>query len=82
MAINGKNGVTLWIFGAIVFPILFFMGKGVVDNDRASRQRDDDIRKEAIMQERYTNEQLTEIKDEQSTKFTEILVAIERLKVR
>ena len=41
---NNKNGlgirITLWIFGAIVFPVLFFMAQGIIANDRLRADED------------------------------------------
>ena len=42
MANNNKIGIkiTLWIFGAIVFPVLFFMAQGIIANDRIRATED------------------------------------------
>jgi len=77
-----KNGtkITLWIFGAVVFPLILILGNGVVATEKGSRERDTEIQREATQMERRLTKTLAEIKETQNTKFTEILIAIERLK--
>ena len=65
-----------------VTKVQFAIAEHVITNDKASRQRDTDIQREAIKQERMMNKSLNEIKTTQSTNHTELLLAIERLKPR
>jgi hypothetical protein len=74
--LNGKGtNVTLWVFGVVLFPTLFFIGNNVIKNDIASRQRDLDIQKEAVEVERRTNDCFKEVAATQ----TEILIAIGKI---
>ena len=78
MQVNGK-GLTLV---SVFVTVLIFMGTNIIFNDRASRERDTNIRKDMVESERRINKNLDEIKVEQSNRFTQVLVGIERLKVK
>ena len=44
MATNGNGTkVTLFIFASIVFPTLFFMGNGIIANDKTRQTEDKEI---------------------------------------
>jgi len=45
---NNNSKVWMWIFSAVVFPTLFFMGNSVIANDRDSRQRDTELKNELV----------------------------------
>ena len=77
---ENKNGWMARTLIGFLFVILVTKSTNVIANDRASRQRDVDIQKEAVVSERRLSETLDDIKSEQNEKFTKILITLERLK--
>ena len=81
---NGRWVIKLLVgaLWATIFVALTTIGGYTVTNDQGSRDRDTAIKEEQIKTERRISTQLAELKEGQNKQFTEILIAIERLKVR
>jgi len=68
---NGNGAkIYLWIFSAIVFPTLFFIGNNVIVEAKESRSRDVEIQKEMIKgkedQQKINQEILLTLRDIQN----------------
>ena len=55
------NGATWKIITVCILPVMFFIGKGVIDNDRIRQQEDKEIRQEMAQDRKEINESLTDI---------------------
>jgi len=79
---ENKNGWLVKSLFGFLFIILVTISTNVIANDRASRQRDDEIKTEAVLSERRLSKTLDDIKTEQNEKFTEILVSLGKLQTK
>lgn len=65
MANSNGSKMYLWVFSAIVFPVLFFIGNSVIANDKDSRLRDTKIEEKQVV-----------VREEQQKTNQEILLAL------
>ncbi len=77
---NGSMRWLLWSAGIIMFfitAVLTFIGSNVVANDNSSRDRDDNIKGEMVLQERRLEKKIDVVQATINTNQTAVLVAIE-----